>query len=159
MPVPSPGFIAGPDVPPEEAALAKKKIQTWNRSRKLIFFSLGAKRIGDSLARFPKSMWRYTSDRKKWCIGQILWHLTDQEANLYIRLRRAAAEPGSIIAPYDQNKWNEKTLYLKGDFNDALNLLQILRKTNSNSSSRDCLRKFGKIKINIQNGECYPLSI
>jgi hypothetical protein len=131
-PVPSPGFIAGPDVPKEERALAKKKVQGWNRAHKLKTFSSGAERIGEALYKFPREMWKFKPSKEKWCIGEVLWHLADQEANLYIRLRRGVAESGGNISPYNQDKWAKELNYLKSDFDEAWHILRLLRRSNAN---------------------------
>ena len=65
MTVPTIGFIAGPDVPKEEAAIAKKKVDNWSRSQKLTAFSHGADRISKTLKQFPRSMWMYKPSKEK----------------------------------------------------------------------------------------------
>jgi hypothetical protein len=131
MTVPSIGFIAGPDVSQEEAAMAKRKVAEWSRSHKLVAFSHGADRISKTLKQFPRSMWMFKPSKEKWCIGEILWHLADQEANLYVRLRRAIAESGSVVSAYDQNKWAKNLEYILGDFEEAWEILKLLRRSNS----------------------------
>lgn len=81
-------------------------------------------------------MWRFTAKKGNWTITEILWHLTDQEANLYVRLRRAIAEPDQWVSPYDQNKWADKLLYSKADPEQARNLLLLLRKANADLLKR-----------------------
>jgi len=131
MPVPSLGFIAGPDVAKEDALLAKKKVHSWKKDRKLSIFADGNDRIGKAIRQFPRSMWMFKPTKEKWCIGEVLWHLADQEANLYIRLRKAVSEPGSAVTSYDQDKWAKNTNYLLGDFEEAWEILNILRKANA----------------------------
>lgn len=131
MIIPSLGFIAGPDVPKEDAALARKKVNRWNRSRKLTVFSQGAERTAKVLKSFPRIMWKFKPSNKKWCVGEILWHLADQEANLYIRLRRAIAESGSPVSSYDQEKWSKNLEYLSGDFEEALEIMELMRHSNA----------------------------
>ncbi|SRR5665213_1844957 len=131
MPVPSLGFIAGPDVLKEEAALARKKVNGWSRSRKFGAFALGADRISQTLKLFPPALWKFKPSKEKWCVGEILWHLADQETNLYVRLRRAIAESGSSVSPYDQDKWGQKLDYLSADFKEALEILKLVRSSNT----------------------------
>jgi hypothetical protein len=131
MTVSSLGFIAGPDVLKEEAALARKKVNGWSRARKLAAFSQGADRISKTLKPFSPSLWKFKPSKEKWCIGEILWHLADQEANLYVRLRRGIAESGSNVSPYDQDKWGKNLDYLKADFKEALEILQLMRHSNT----------------------------
>jgi hypothetical protein len=131
MTVPSLGFIAGPDVSKEESVSARKKVEGWKRTQKLSVFSNGANRISKTLKQFPRSMWMFKPSKEKWCIGEILWHLADQEANLYIRLRRAIAEPESQVSAYDQDKWAKQLGYLMGDFEEAWDILKLLRRSNA----------------------------
>src|ERR1035441_870965 len=126
--IPSLGFPAGPGLPEAEVKAAKKKVHGWGRSQKLKAFGLGANRVATFLGDFPKAMWRFKSSPSNWCVGEILWHLADQEANLYLRLRKAVAEPGGLVCAWDQNKWSSKPGYFKADFNEALDLLKTLRK-------------------------------
>jgi len=130
MPVPSPDFIAGPDVAESERKLARKKVHGWSREHKAKTFAQGHLRIGEALKKLPRKMWSYRPSRHKWCIGQVLWHLAYQEANLYVRLRRAASESGGMVAPYDQDKWAAGADYLKSDFEEAWHLLKLLRDSN-----------------------------
>lgn len=129
-PVPSLGFIAGPGLSKSEEALVRKKVHGWSRAKKLKAFAAGALRVEEALAKFPKSMWRFKPDPKHWCIGEVIWHLADQEANLYLRIRKAVAEPGGTVSSYDQDKWAERTAYLKADFDEARHLLESLRNAN-----------------------------
>lgn len=131
MSIPSLGFIAGPDVLKEEAALARRKVNGWSRSRKFSAFSQGADRIGKTLESFPPALWKFKLSKEKWCVGEILWHLADQEANLYVRLRRAIAESGSPVSAYDQDKWAKHLEYLLGDFEEAWEILKLLRRSNT----------------------------
>ncbi len=130
MPVPSPGFIAGPDVPELERKAAKKKVHSWDRTHKLRTFAQGHLRVGEALHKFPRKMWAYKPAKTKWCIGEILWHLADQEANLYVRLRRAAAESGGMVSAYDQDKWAVGLNYAQSDPEEAWHLLKLLRSSN-----------------------------
>jgi hypothetical protein len=57
--------------------------------------------------------------------------LADQEANLYVRLRRAIAESGSSVSPYDQDQWGQKLDYLSADFKEALEILKLMRRSNT----------------------------
>ena len=76
-------------------------------------------------------MWKFKPSKEKWCIGEILWHLADQEANLYVRLRRAIAESGGSVSPYDQDQWAKNLSYLSADFGEALVILKLARNSNA----------------------------
>lgn len=108
----------------------------------MAFFGKGGDRVRRALRSFPRRMWNFTAHRGNWTITQVLWHLADHEANLYVRLRRAVAETGSLVTPYEQNKWSEKLLYNKADPEQAINLLLLLRKANSDLLKRVPARAF-----------------
>ena len=46
------------------------------------------------MKQFPKEMWDFKSELNPWSIHNIIVHITDSEANSYIRCRRFIAEPG-----------------------------------------------------------------
>jgi len=125
------GFPAGPDVPREAQRQAKKKVQGWSRAKKLKAFSLGPRRLGESLKRFPGKMWAFKPAPSDWCVGEVIWHLADQEANLYFRLRKAATEPGGPVPSWDENLWSKKTLYRQADFGQGRDVFAILRQANA----------------------------
>ena len=54
-------------------------------------------------------------------------HITDSEANSYIRARRLVAEPGRTLMDYDENQWSIALDYHDQSIEDALNLFRWLR--------------------------------
>ena len=40
-----------------------------------------------------------------WTVRQLIHHVADSHANMYIRLRLALTEDEPVIKPYDQDKW------------------------------------------------------
>ena len=46
-----------------------------------------------AIAHFPRDMWQYRSPVELWTIHEVLVHITDSEANSFIRLRRLIARP------------------------------------------------------------------
>jgi hypothetical protein len=125
------GFVAGPDIPQEEQAQTRKKVNAWPRAKKLAVFAQGSRRVETALKKFPRKMWSFKPAKNKWCIGEVLWHLADLEANFYVRMRRAIAEPGKIIIPFDQDKWSSRLLCAKADFGQALAIIRLLRRANA----------------------------
>src|SRR5258708_7631950 len=120
----------------KEKNYKKVLVQGWSRSKQVAAFSKGGERLEKTLRKYPAKMWGFTTTPKNWCIKEVLWHLADQEANLYVRLRRAAAEPGKIVAAYDQEKWSTKLLYKKADPQQAKVLILLLRKANADLVKR-----------------------
>ena len=81
-----------------------------------------------ALERFPHEMWQYRPDSSQWTIHEIIIHITDSEANSYIRCRRFLAEPGQALAAYDEMQWARELDYHAQSPEDALELFRWLRK-------------------------------
>ena len=75
----------------------KEEVKTWGRAKQAAAFAKGGARLQKALRKFPRKMWSFSKDPKNWSIAEILWHLADHEANFYVRLRKAAAEPGGPV--------------------------------------------------------------
>src|SRR5258708_38648739 len=79
------------------------------------------------IAHFPREMWQYRSPVELWTIHEVLVHITDSEANSFIRLRRLVAEPGSAVMAYDENVWARQLDYHAQSPDDAVQLFRWLR--------------------------------
>jgi hypothetical protein len=121
----------GPDWLKKELEVVEETVQGWNRAQKLIAFAQGGDRVVRALRKFPRSMWGFTAKKGNWCIGEVLWHLADQEANVYVRLRKAIAEDGSTVNAWDHTKWQKGTICKEADPVQARDLLVLLRKANA----------------------------
>ena len=82
----------------------------------------------ESLKKFPQEMWHFRSEKNPWSIHNIIVHLTDSEANSYIRCRRFLAEPGKDVLGYDENLWVTALDYDSQSAEDALELFKVLRR-------------------------------
>lgn len=121
----------------EEATVRlRSESQKWPAPQKEEAFARGGARLSTVLRRCPRRMWTFTLKRSNWTIAQILWHLADQEANLYVRMRLAAAEPGSYISSYDQEIWVEKLADPGASPEQARDLILLLRKANTDLLKR-----------------------
>jgi hypothetical protein len=96
-----------------------KKIESYGQAHQLLIAAL---------ERFPKEMWHYKPDKEQWSIHEIIVHITDSEANSYIRSRRFIAEPGSTLMAYDENVWARALRYNEQSTEDAVALFRWLRK-------------------------------
>jgi uncharacterized damage-inducible protein DinB len=85
--------------------------------------------LTEALTRFPKEMWRFKPSETDWSIHEIVVHITDSEANSYIRARRLIAEPGRTLMDYDENAWANGLDYHGLDTEDAVELFRWLRGT------------------------------
>jgi hypothetical protein len=80
-----------------------------------------------ALAAIPRELWHQRSDVDPWTIHEIVMHITDSEANSYVRCRRAIAEPGSSVMAYDEMGWASALHYADQDVEAAVDLFRLLR--------------------------------
>ncbi|HKP51393.1 MAG TPA: DinB family protein [Chloroflexia bacterium] len=80
-----------------------------------------------ALEEFPKEMWHYKPSPDDWSVHEIVVHITDSEANSYIRCRRFIAEPGETVMAYDEKGWAQALKYGEQSTEDALELFKWLR--------------------------------
>ena len=80
------------------------------------------------LARFPRAMWHFKASPQHWSIHEIVIHITDSEANSYVRCRRFLAEPGSTLMGYDEMQWARALDYAAQSTDEALELFRWLRR-------------------------------
>ena len=81
----------------------------------------------EALKRFPREMWTFKPSPDRWSIHEIVVHITDSEANSYVRCRRFVAEPGRAVMAYDENRWAEALRYHDRDADEAVELFKWLR--------------------------------
>lgn len=101
---------------------------TDGRNQKIESYGAAYQQLAAALERFPKEMWQYRSASDSWTIHEIIVHITDSEANSYVRCRRFIAEPGSAVLGYDEAKWARDLHYHDQSTSDALELFKWLRK-------------------------------
>jgi len=73
---------------------------------------------------------RYKPEPKKWCILEILGHLSDIEVLYGYRMRQMLADRAPTIAPMDQDDWARNLGYLEGSASDFLSAFQSARRAN-----------------------------
>jgi hypothetical protein len=98
-----------------------------DRAAKLALYAGAHRLLTEALARFPKEMWRFKPSESDWSIHEIVVHITDSEANSYIRARRLIAEPGRTLMDYNENAWAAGLDYHNIDTEDAVELFRWLR--------------------------------
>ena len=81
----------------------------------------------ESLKEFPEEMWQFRDEHGFWSIHEHILHITDSEANSYIRCRRLIAEQGEPLMAYDENRWTSSLNYHEQSIDDALALFKWLR--------------------------------
>ncbi len=101
------------------------------RQQKLASYSQAYDQLMEALSGFPREMWTFRP-ADGWSIHEIVVHISDGEANGYIRLRKFLAEPGDTIGRYDQPTWANKLRYQEQNADEALEVFKHLRRSNYN---------------------------
>ena len=102
-------------------------MSTESRQQKIESYGNAYSQLVEALNRFPREMWQFRDEHGCWSIHEHVIHITDSEANSYIRCRRLIAEPGRTLMDYDENRWATALDYHDQDIDDALNLFRWLR--------------------------------
>jgi len=101
-------------------------INAAERQRKLESYGNAYAVLIEAIKQFPKEMWHF-KPKDGWSIHAILVHITDSEANSFVRCRRAIAEPGSVVMGYNESQWAVALHYENQSAEDALELFRWLR--------------------------------
>src|SRR4051794_27667125 len=81
----------------------------------------------EGLKQFPREMWHFKPSPDYWSVHELVVHITDSEANSYVRARRFIAEPGQPVMAYDESGWAKALNYDEQSPEDALELFRWLR--------------------------------
>ena len=102
------------------------------RANKIASYGASHTKLVEALDGFPKEMWTFRDEHGCWSIHEHIIHITDSEANSYIRCRRLIAEPGEALMAYDENRWADTLVYHDQDIEESLELFRWLRQKNYN---------------------------
>ena len=83
----------------------------------------GLRQLIRAIKKFPRKMWKWRGQNDPWTIHEIIVHVTDSEANSFIRCRRFIAEPGKDVLGYDEMLWARELNYLEQKPEEAIQLL------------------------------------
>ncbi len=97
------------------------------RLQKIGSYGAAYEKLITVLPQFPRAMWQYRAAPDGWTIHEIIVHITDSEANSYVRCRRFIAEPGSTVMGYDETAWARRLDYHTQSPEAALALFKELR--------------------------------
>ena len=98
------------------------------RKQKLDSYGSAYDELAEALRKYPREMWRFRDEHGCWSIHEHIVHITDSEANSYIRCRRLIAEPGKELMAYDENAWASGLDYHSLDTEGTVELFRALRK-------------------------------
>lgn len=97
------------------------------REQRIETYGAAYDELAAALGRYPREMWQFRAAPDEWTIHEIIVHITDSEANSYVRCRRVIAEPGSQVLGYDEMKWARDLRYHDQDPDEALESFRWLR--------------------------------
>ena len=91
-------------------------------------YELGINAFEEALRGVPEEFFDRIPAPGKWTIRQIAAHLADAEMVIAGRFRWVAAEPGSPLKAYDQDKWARTLGYGHQAPQDSLDVFRALRR-------------------------------
>lgn len=97
------------------------------RRQKIAIYGSGHDILRNAMERYPREMWDYRPGPDEFSIHEIILHITDSEANSFVRARHLIAQPGSTVSAYDELHWSRALGYLEQSADDAAELFRWLR--------------------------------
>jgi hypothetical protein len=104
-------------------------MNTAERNDKIELYGKGYEMLLNTLRAIPKEMWKFKPEPKEWSIHEVIIHLADSESNAALRARTLIVEPGGTLMGYDQDKWAVELNYHDQNYEDALEVVRLVRKT------------------------------
>jgi hypothetical protein len=99
------------------------------RDEKLELYGRGYELLIAALADIPRDAWLFKPGPREWSVYEVLVHLADSESNAALRARKLIVEPGGTVMGYDQAKWTSDLNYHDQNYEDALEIVRLVRKT------------------------------
>ncbi len=104
-------------------------MQPQERNEKIELYGRGYDLLMKTLKDIPREMWKFKPEPKEWSVHEVLVHLADSESNAALRARKLIVEPGGMLMGYDQDKWTIELDYHDQSYEDALEIVRLVRKT------------------------------
>jgi len=99
------------------------------RSEKMELYGRGFSLLEAALAEAPQEAMKFKPAPNEWSIHEIIIHIADSESNAALRARKLIVEPGGVLMGYDQDAWADTLNYHEHNFEDALEVTRLARKT------------------------------
>lgn len=99
------------------------------RHEKIELYGRGYDLLMEALKDIPREMWKFKPGPEEWSVHEVLVHLADSESNAALRARKLIAEPGGTLMGYDQDRWAVVLDYHDQSYEDALEIVRLVRKT------------------------------
>lgn len=104
-------------------------MNTQERNEKLELYGRGYDLLKAALAEVPAEAMLFKPEPKEWSVYEVIIHIADSETNAALRARKLIVEPGGSIMGYNQPLWAEVLNYHEHNFEDALEVTRLARKT------------------------------
>ena len=104
-------------------------MDTKERNEKIELYGRGYDLLKAALAEVPQEAMNFKPEPKEWSVYEIIIHIADSESNAALRARKLIVEPGGSIMGYDQALWADVLNYHEHNFEDALEVTRLVRKT------------------------------
>ena len=100
---------------------------TGERQEKIKQFKNAGTNLEQALQNITGDEWSFHPKSNEWSINEIVQHLADAEAMVYIRFRKGIAEPSQPIFAFDDKEWSEDLHYDEQNPTDAVAVFKTLR--------------------------------
>ena len=97
------------------------------RRQKIAMYGSAYDMLKNAMERYPREMWSYRPTSDEFSIHEIIVHITDSEANSFVRARHLIAQSGSTVSAYDELHWSRALRYAEQSPEDATELFRWLR--------------------------------
>jgi hypothetical protein len=91
-------------------------------------FGYGPHLLKAALRELPKKMWCYRSRQDRWSIHDLIVHLAESEASLYLCSRQFIADPGSAVIEFDSRCGDRSLVDFHQSARESLKIISLLRK-------------------------------
>ncbi|MDO9300994.1 MAG: DinB family protein [Anaerolineales bacterium] len=99
------------------------------REIKIELYGRGYDLLKAALAEVPQEAMKFKPEPTEWSVHEIIIHIADSESNAALRARKLIVEPGGVLMGYDQAQWADTLNYHDHNFEDALEVTRLARKT------------------------------
>ena len=99
------------------------------RNEKIELYGRGFTLLKAALVEVPQEAMKFKPEPTEWSVYEIIIHIADSESNAALRARKLIVEPGGTLMGYDQAQWAETLNYHERNFEDALEVTRLARKT------------------------------
>ena len=99
------------------------------RDERIELYGRGYDLLKAALAKVPAEAMKFKPEPKEWSVHEVIIHLADSESNAALRARMLIVQPGGGVMGYDQDKWAIDLNYHDQSYEDALEVVRLVRKT------------------------------